>query len=70
MNWNAKNNLFPIAVFLLAIVVLAGCAKKEADTQDFDPARLLEKKPCNNGFNGGLLQVLILWQLLLLAYHR
>jgi peptide/nickel transport system substrate-binding protein len=54
MNWNAKNNLFPIAVFLLAIVVLAGCAKKEADTQDFDPARLPREKTLYiSGFQWG-----------------
>jgi len=54
MNWNSKNNLFPIAVFLLAIVILLGCTKKEADSEDFDPANLPRQKTLYiSGFQWG-----------------
>ena len=54
MNWIAKNNLFPVAVFLLAIVVLLGCTKKEADPEAFDPAKLPREKTLYiSGFQWG-----------------
>lgn len=56
MNWNAKIILFPIVAFLLSVLIVAGCAKKQSEnlSEEYDPSQLPREKTLYiSGFQWG-----------------
>ncbi len=56
MNWNAKIILFPIVTFLLSVLIVAGCVKKQSENlaEEYDPSQLPREKTLYiSGFQWG-----------------